>query len=84
MEQFQREWADLSCVATSVLRMRLLRKLPWFTQTKVITLKTQLQIGDPQVAVGDYRWTIYQFKILLNGFHEWLQFNDITKPVYAL
>ncbi len=38
----------LSCVATSVLRMRLLhvfafsKKLRWLAQTKVITLKTQL------------------------------------------
>ncbi len=38
----------LSCVATSVLRMRLLHmvafsmKLRWLAQTKVITLKTQL------------------------------------------
>jgi len=38
----------LSCVATSVLRMRLLhtvafsKKLRWLTQAKVITLKTQL------------------------------------------
>ncbi len=39
---------NLSCVATSVLRMRLLhvvafsKKLQWWAQTKVITLKTQL------------------------------------------
>jgi len=38
----------LSCVATIVLRMRLLhvvafsKKLRWLDQTKVITLKTQL------------------------------------------
>jgi hypothetical protein len=37
----------LSCVATSVLRMRLLhvvafsKKLRWLAQTKAITLKTQ-------------------------------------------
>jgi hypothetical protein len=37
----------LSCVATSVLRMRLLhavafsKKLPWLAQTKVITSKTK-------------------------------------------
>jgi hypothetical protein len=39
---------NLSCVATSVLRMRLLhavafsKKLHWLAQTKVISLKTQL------------------------------------------
>jgi hypothetical protein len=39
---------NLSCVATSVFRMRLLhvvafsKKLRWLAQTKVITLKTQL------------------------------------------
>jgi len=41
---------SLSCVATSVLRMRLLqvvefsKKLRWLAQTKVITLKTQLHV----------------------------------------
>jgi hypothetical protein len=39
---------NLSCVATSVLRMRLLhvvafsKKLRWLAQTKVITLKTEM------------------------------------------
>ena len=43
---------SLSCVATSVLRMRLLhvvafsKKLRWLAQTKVITLKTQLRAVD--------------------------------------
>ncbi len=46
---FDARFSILSCVATSVLRMRLLhavafsKKLRWLTQTKVITLKTQLQ-----------------------------------------
>ncbi len=44
----KRNVVALSCVATSVLRMRLMqvvafsKKLRWLAQTKVLTLKTQL------------------------------------------
>jgi len=51
----------LSCVATSVLRMRLLhavmfsKKLRWLTQTKVITVKTQLHVVNARVKRSSQR-----------------------------
>jgi len=73
----------LSCMATSVLRMRLLhvvafsKILRWLAQTKVITLKTQLH------AINACVKRLSQRSFSLHRFQGWLA-NKLQVVVFAI